>query len=189
MRDTQTQGQAGVAQIGRVQFWVGMIFLGLSFTLPFVVAPIIPFLGFENDLTVTLVTIAVVSGEVCFILTALLLGKSFVKAVKGKAIEFLAPAGPISRRRYRLGTIFFVLSILPLYVNAALPYAGFATEDLVWWSWRLLVAGEVFLIVGGVALGPKFWDRLGSLFVYATYGEPTAGEIATAKAGDQTNSP
>ncbi|MDJ0895623.1 MAG: transporter suffix domain-containing protein [Alphaproteobacteria bacterium] len=189
MSETQTQGSAGVARIGRVQFGLGMTFLGLSFVLPFVVAPIIPFLGLENDLTVTLVTIAVVSGEVCFILTAMLLGKSFVKAVKGKAIEFLAPTGPISRRRYRIGLALFVLSILPLYINAALPYAGFGADDMVWWSWRLLVAGEVFLIVGGLALGPRFWDRLGSLFEYATYGPQNGGETATAQAGSRTSSP
>ncbi len=189
MSETQTQGSAGVARIGRVQFWVGMIFLGLCFVLPFVVAPVIPFLGFEQNLTVTLVTISVVSGEVCFILTALLLGKSFVKAVKGKVIEFMAPAGPISRRRYQIGLVFFVLSILPLYINAALPYAGFGTDDLVWWSWRLLVAGEVFLVIGGVALGPRFWDRLGSLFEFATYGQPIAGETAVVQASDQIESP
>ncbi len=183
MSETEPSGRSLLAGVARWKVWAGSACFALCFVFPFVVAPIVPFLGFEEELTITLVTMAVVSGELSFLGAGLLLGKAFVIAVKGRMLAFLAPAGPISRRRYHIGVTFLVLSVPPLYVNAMLPYAGFGTEDLIWWSWRLLVLGEVFLVIGGLALGPEFWDRLGSLFRYATYGSPATVEADGGAAG------
>jgi hypothetical protein len=94
------------------------------------------------------------------------MGKPGFNLLKAHVFKFLGrfrPAEQVSRRRYRVGLILFVLSIL---FGSLLPYLpGIVVnwqENEVIWS---LVA-DALLIASLFVLGGEFWNKLAALFDY-----------------------
>ena len=76
----------------------------------------------------------------------------------------MAPREKVSRARYLVGLIMFVI---PLLLGWATPYfggylPGFHQHPLVY-----AAIGDALLLVSLYLLGGEFWDKLRSLFVYS----------------------
>lgn len=157
-------------------------YLGLSLfiysLLPILLLAILPFLGLDLAESGTVAVVFLVSGEVAFYASAVLLGKEFLAATKKKiASWFHREAGaprPVSRARHRTGVVLLAASFLPYY--AALLYLLFftpqgATLHFLAWS---LVSGEVLGMLGLFLLGGQFWERLKRLFLWQDEQAPAA---------------
>ena len=89
------------------KYYIGLTLFGYSLTT-FPLAALAPFL-FSPALAATVATAIVVSGEVGFWISAAILGKPFVEALKAKVRSFFSrpaeagPPGPISRQRHVFG--------------------------------------------------------------------------------------
>lgn len=156
-------------------------YLGLSLffysLVPIIVVAVLPFLGMGLAESGTLAVVFLVSGEVCFYVSAMLLGKEFLAAMKKKIASWFrreaGPLKPVSRGRHRAGVVLLAVSFLPYY--AALIYLLFFTPEdatLHFLAWSL-VAGEVLGITSLFLLGGQFWDRLRQLFQWQ--GEQNGG--------------
>ena len=135
-------------------------------------------------MTATVSGALLASGEVFGILAIAVMGKSGFAYIKNRAFGFLKQFGPpkaVSRRRYSIGLIMF---LIPIFIGWLGPYFGeyipsFTEQTLVW-----AIAGDVLFLVGLFVLGGDFWDKLRSLFIHdarATFPEKPA---ASGLAGD-----
>jgi hypothetical protein len=99
----------------------------------------------------------------------MLLGKSgfaYLKSVCfryiGGLVAPLAPARKVSRTRYRIGLVMFILPLLETwivpYFEAA--YPAFAEWRPMSWAW------DVMLIASFFVLGGEFWDKFRALFIH-----------------------
>lgn len=99
----------------------------------------------------------------------MLLGKSgfaYLKAICfryiGGMVAPLAPARKVSRMRYRIGLVMFILPLIETwivpYFEAA--YPAFAEWRPMSWAWDLMLVASFFV------LGGDFWDKFRALFVH-----------------------
>jgi hypothetical protein len=82
-------------------------------------------------------------------------------------LGFLRKHGPpaeVSRARYRLGLVLFVLPLVLAWLHPYLGHhlPGFAENRV---AFNLL--GDVLFIVSFFVLGGDFWDKVRALFVYS----------------------
>jgi hypothetical protein len=94
------------------------------------------------------------------------MGKAGFNLLKDHVFKFLGrfrPVEQVSRRRYRVGLVLFVLSIV---FGSLLPYfPGILVdwqENEVFWS----LVSDVLLIASLFVLGGEFWNKLAALFDY-----------------------
>ena len=104
--------------------------------------------------------------ELFSIIAIAIMGKpGFVhlKEIIAKLIQKYGPPEKVSRRRYRIGLVMF---IIPLLMAWLLPYFGlfipFYQDNLIPFS----LAGDLLFISSLFVLGGEFWDKLQALFVY-----------------------
>ena len=104
--------------------------------------------------------------ELLVILAVVCLGKENLIDIKDKLLallQLIRPPGPVSRWRYRVGLVMFLLPLIPIYIMAYVPqwlpdhstlrlYANLAAD--------LMFVSSLFV------LGGDFWDKLRALFVY-----------------------
>ena len=145
---------------------LGIALLALSLLGPFVAIPLLSSLGLSPALIASLSGVVLVGAEVSLVGAVAIMGKSGYDYVKDRVAQFLRRYGPpaeVSRTRYVIGLVFFVV---PLLFGWVLPYARswvpVADGNLVWFA----LAGDLLLLTGLVLLGGDFWDKLRALFIH-----------------------
>ncbi|MFA6409864.1 MAG: transporter suffix domain-containing protein [Gammaproteobacteria bacterium] len=151
--------------------YLGMILFIYSFA-PYVAAAILPLVGVSMSEAVTAMTVAIVSGEVAFFISIVLLGKTIIhrmkaffrKIFKRKAVA--APTTPqiVSKFRHRLGVILLILSALPYPLSEVAMFYGYPKSGQhIFFLW-MLVAGDAILIASFLVLGAGFLEKVKALF-------------------------
>jgi hypothetical protein len=113
--------------------------------------------------------IFVVVPKLLIVTIIFVLGKSgfaYLKAICFKYIAGtlapLAPAREVSKTRYRIGLVMFVLPLLEgwlaPYLEAAFP--AWAANRPIEWSWDVMLVASFFV------LGGDFWDKFRALFIH-----------------------
>lgn len=110
--------------------------------------------------------------DLMWIAAAAVVGKEGFKAIRNKFFNYLKKHGPpdqVSRTRYRIGLVMFVL---PLLFGWLEPYT--ATILPGYESYRLVynISGDVLFISSFFVLGGDFWDKLQALFTYRSKASP-----------------
>lgn len=161
----------------QLRFYLGLFCFGLSWILP-----LFGFLVARLDLPLaakaTIIGLLTVGGpEICAILAVVCLGKENLLLIKDKILallKLLKPAGPVSRGRYRLGLVMFLLPLIPTYIMAYLPqWLPDSTAQRLYVN----LAADFIFLASLFVLGGDFWDKLRALFVYdarAQFGPPPA---------------
>ena len=104
--------------------------------------------------------------EIMMVVAAAVMGKAGFARLKqlfGRVLRKYGPPERVSRTRYRVGLVMF---ILPLLVGWLGPYLGhhlpgFDRHPMIWH-----VGGDLMFLLSLLVLGGEFWDKLRSLFVY-----------------------
>ncbi len=104
--------------------------------------------------------------QAVMLLAVALAGKSgfaFLKGMIFARVKRLAPVQTVSRTRYRIGLVMFILPFLLAFVT---PYApqlllGYGTHARYYG-----VAGDLMLILSFLVLGGDFWDKIRALFLH-----------------------
>jgi hypothetical protein len=148
------------------RYYFGLALFGYSFAT-FGLAALTPFV-FAPAVAATVATGIVISGEVGFLVSAALLGKPFVEALKTKIKSFLtlpaAPPQPISRRRHAFGLVLFALSFVTYYVAMSIPFLGWDKSTELAGILVVAISGEVCFLASLFVLGGEFWERLKALY-------------------------
>lgn len=108
--------------------------------------------------------------KLCLLAVIMVLGKPGFVYLKAKILGFLgttfgrfAPAKEVSRTRYRIGLVMFML---PLVLGWVMPYVERLSpwvdkmDRPIDWVW------DIVFIVSFFVLGGDFWDKLRSLFTH-----------------------
>jgi len=153
--------------LGLVLFVYSLATFGLAALTPFLFAPAV---------AATAATGIVISGEVGFWISAALLGKQFVQALKNKIRGFFArPASAPGAHQpppscARLGAVLAELrDVLPGHVRPVLRVGQGSGVD----GHRVVaISGELLFLTSLLVLGGDFWDRLMALYRWP--GQPPA---------------
>ncbi|MGJ0533409.1 MAG: hypothetical protein ACR65W_09185 [Methylocystis sp.] len=108
--------------------------------------------------------------KLCLLAVIMVLGKPGFAYLKTKIVGFLgttfgrfAPAKEVSRIRYRIGLVMFML---PLALGVVMPYVERLSpwvdrlDRPIDWVWDIVFIASFFV------LGGDFWDKLRSLFIH-----------------------
>ena len=93
----------------------------------------------------------------------------------------------MSRTRYRVGLVMFLLPLIPTYVMA---YAPQWLPDHSPLRLYVNLAADFIFLSGLFVLGGDFWDKLRALFVYdarVEFGPPHLGKSACRNAPDSVD--
>lgn len=150
----------------RLRFYLGLSCFVLSWILP-----LFGFLVARLDLPLavkaTIIGLLTVGGpEILGILAVVCLGKENLIVIKDKILAFLRllkPSGPVSRWRYRLGLVMFLVPIMPSYIMAYMPQW---LPDTSPQHLYVNLAADFLFLTSLFVLGGDFWDKLRALFVY-----------------------
>jgi len=166
--DKQSEaGQKTAIRPGGMRFYLGLFFFGLSWLMPFsgiwIAGSNLP--PMVKTLLIGLLSIG--GPEIVGLIAIAILGKDCFEFLMGKAFGFLkglAPRGSVSRTRYRIGLVMFVLPLIPWYVLAYAPQFLPASNS----SLRLAIclSSELCFWSSLFVLGGDFWEKLRSLFIY-----------------------
>jgi hypothetical protein len=150
----------------KLRFYLGLVFFVLAWILP-LFGILVARMNLSLGAKATFIGLLTVGGpELLGLLAVLCLGKENLINLKNKILNWLKrlkPVTPVSRNRYRLGLIMFLLPLIPTYIMAYTPQ----------WlpdhsSQRLYVnlAADFIFLASLFVLGGDFWDKLRALFVY-----------------------
>lgn len=145
--------------------------LGILFFVLWLVCPVFIPLVYLTGLTASWKTILsglLVLGipQACGLLAVILLGKEGFNYLKGRLFGLfkkLAPPDRVSRTRYRIGLVLFVI---PLFFGWLAPYApewipGYEENRFI-----INAAGDVMFFTSLFVLGGDFWDKVRALFLH-----------------------
>ena len=156
--------QKKVENTWRLRLGTGLFFLGLIFPVFIPLALMIEM----SDGMKTAVTgiMAVGIPELIWIAAAAVVGKEGFKAIRDKFFGYFKKFGPaqeVSRTRYRIGLVMFVLPLLFAWLE---PYLFPILPG--YQSYRLIynITGDILFISSFFVLGGNFWDKLQALFVH-----------------------
>jgi len=149
---------------------LGLALFVYSF-LVYGIAAGLPWLGLSGKLTAVLAAAVIVTGEVAFLTSAVLLGKPFIQAVKSKIKAFFkqtipAQPRPIGRPRHYIGVTLFCGSFLPYLVAELMLVAGFTHARHISLIIGMLVSSDAVFIISLFILGSDFIDRLNHVFAW-----------------------
>jgi len=149
-----------------LKFYLGVLLFGLSFLLP-LLSFWIASLPLPVAVKGTVIGIVTVGGpEVLIVAAVALLGKQAFDLITTKVLTFLgrfAPQGSVSRTRYKLGLVLFILPVIPSYIMS---YAPHLLPDESQARLYVSIGSDLMFVVSLFVLGGDFWDKLRSLFVY-----------------------
>ncbi len=104
--------------------------------------------------------------QAVMLLAVALVGKSgfvFLKGMIFARVKRLAPAQTVSRTRYRIGLVIFLLPLLLAFVT---PYAPQLIPGYADFARYYGVAGDLMLVASFFVLGGDFWDKVRALFLH-----------------------
>jgi hypothetical protein len=149
------------------KFYIGVVLFVYSFGT-FGIAALVPFL-FSPAMAATLVTGVVVSGEIGFWVSAALLGRPFVDALKAKLVApFVRQESrrqrAVSRPRHVFGLVLFSLSFVTYYVAMATPFLRLSKSTELTAIVVVAITGELLFVSSLFVLGGEFWGRIKALY-------------------------
>jgi hypothetical protein len=104
--------------------------------------------------------------ELFMLIAVAVAGKEGFNYIKSKVFGFLKKYGPadtVSKTRYRIGLVLF---LIPILVGWLLPYFTHLIPSYEEYRYLISTVGDVVLITSLFVLGGDFWDKLRSLFIY-----------------------
>jgi hypothetical protein len=147
-----------------------LVTAGIIFITGFLSPLLIPFVTSSNLSTGWKATLsgllALGIPELFMMIAAAVAGKEGFNYIKNKIFKFLKKHGPadtVSKTRYRIGLVLF---LIPIIVGWLLPYFTHLIPSYEENRNIISVVGDVTLITSLFVLGGDFWDKLRSLFVY-----------------------
>ena len=90
-------------------------------------------------------------------------GFNYLKAKLFGLLKKLAPSSEVSRIRYRIGLVLFVMPLLYGWLS---PYLADYIPGYDENSMTFSVVGDCLLLVSLVVLGGEFWEKIRALFLY-----------------------
>jgi len=140
----------------------------LSIAWP-VVVPVLPFLGFSGTAIAAFSGAMLVIAELMIVAGVAIAGKQGFAYIKSKVFGVFKAYGPpktVSRTRYRIGLVFFVI---PFLLGWGGPYFGDYIPGFHENTMTYAIVGDAMLVISLGLLGGDFWEKLRSLFVYGAY--------------------
>lgn len=155
---------------GKMRFCLGLFLFVLSWLLPFaafwIAASPLPLA--IRGILIGLVSIG--GPEIVALIAIAVLGKECFELLAARSLSFLkklAPRGSVSRNRYRVGLVMFVLPIFPWYILAYAPQLlPDSLPSLPYFRLCICLASDLCFWSSLFVLGGDFWDKLRSLFIY-----------------------
>ena len=150
----------------RWRFRVGATILVVGFAaplaIPLVVASALP-TPWKTALSGAL---ALGVPEVMMVAAAAVMGRQGFARLKQLIGRFLRKYGPpevVSRARFRVGLVMFILPLLLAWLGPYLGHhlPGYESRRLVW-----AIGGDLLFVASLFVLGGEFWDKLRALFVH-----------------------
>jgi hypothetical protein len=115
------------------------------------------------------IAIFVIVPKLLLVAIIFLMGKSGFVYLKSLCFKYivsvvapLAPPRQVSRRRYRIGLIMFVLPMIEAWLVPYLEdvFPDWAANRPIEWIWDVMFVASLFV------LGGDFWDKVRALFIY-----------------------
>lgn len=156
------------------KFYLGIALFTYSWIPYIFVFMIMPFLDFTTTEALSISSITLISAESAFAISIVLLGKDFMNMIKAKFKGLFSKKGsstsskPISKLRYRIGIILFLLTIaIPSILTEIVLYYDYV--DVIGLNNLLYIflSFDVIFISSLFILGGEFIDKLRELFTYA----------------------
>jgi hypothetical protein len=148
------------------RFRLGIGVFILSIVTPLVGVPLVTALGLSATKTTTLSGVLLVGAEVLGILAVAIMGKEGYSFLKQRVLGFIKRHGPpqtVSKSRYTIGLILFLIPILfgwlSIYVSQYIPYYQ---DNTILFA----LGGDIVFILSFFVLGGDFWDKIRGLFIY-----------------------
>jgi MFS family permease len=155
-----------MAANNRTRLYAGMTLLILA-----AISPLFGFLVTKTNWSLTVKTTVIgllTAGvpEVLTVLAAAVLGKENFERIKSKVffvLKRLRPTARVSKARYIVGLIMFLVPVIPTYVMGYVPQW---LPDISPARLYVNIGADVIFIASLFVLGGDFWDKLTALFVY-----------------------
>ena len=148
------------------RFRIGLALFVLSFLSPLAI-PLVTLLSLPLAWKVTVSGFLLVGvPEVLALLAVAFLGKAGFSYLKGKFFAIFkkyALPREVSRRRYRLGVVMFIVPPLLGWVGA---YVAHLIPAYVEHRFAVNFAGDLIWLSSLFVLGSDFWDKVRALFIY-----------------------
>jgi len=144
---------------------LGVALFGLSILLPVLGVPLVAVMGLSGGTVATLSGALLAGAEVVGIIAVAVMGKSGYAYIKNRVFGFLKQYGPpaeVSRARYAIGLIMFVV---PIVFGWLAPYAADLIPGYIGNELTYAIVGDLLLLVSLFILGGDFWDKLRALFI------------------------
>ena len=145
---------------------LGICLFGLSIFTPLCGIPLVTLIGMSATQTATISGVLLVGAEILGLIAVAVMGKDGYAFLKQRVVGLIRPYAPVktvSRRRYILGLVLFILPILfgwfSVYTAKFIP--GFSNYPLLY-----AVGGDLMLLTSLYILGGDFWDKIRGLFIY-----------------------
>ena len=113
----------------------------------------------------------IISSEIIFVVSLVLLGKTFAKIIEAKIKKIFLPhkanqpIKPVSKTRHYIGIVLFFLSFIPSFIVEVSLFFGYPKTEYGHIIMLISVLfGYTMFIVSLFILGGGFWDRLIKLF-------------------------
>lgn len=164
-RDEDINSEDGQRQTGwRLQLGLAILIVGFASPLliPVVTATDLPS-GWKTAISGAL---ALGIPEIFSIVAIAIMGRAGFDAIKARFFSFIKRHGPpdrVSKIRYRIGLVMFVLPLLFGWLGLYFAHYIPSYDD-----YRLAfnVTGDLILISSFLVLGGDFWDKIRALFIH-----------------------
>lgn len=134
-----------------------------------VLLPIMPLMGIPGSTIATFSGAMFVAAEVMILTGAAIAGKDGFAFIKAKVFGLLKSYGPpakVSRTRYTIGLIMFVV---PFLMGWTSPYLGEYLPGFEAHPHYYGIAGDALVLISLFVLGGEFWDKLRALFIHTAH--------------------
>jgi len=145
---------------------IGSIVFILGQLSPLILIPIVVSLDLSSGWTTALSGLLMFGfPELAILASVAIMGKQGFEFIKGKVFGYfkkIAPPDVVSKTRYRIGLVMFLIPfliawLLPYFTNLIHAYNDFRIY--------INIGGDFLLIISLFVLGGDFWDKLRSLFI------------------------
>ena len=145
---------------------LGVAIFLISILLPVAGIPLVATLGLSGTITASVSGGLLIGTEVLGVLAIAIMGKTGYLFIKERVFDLFRRSTPpkeVSRTRYNIGLIMFILPILfgwiVPYVSDLIPNLG---DNLFFYA----IGGDMLLLASLFVLGGDFWDKVRALFIY-----------------------
>jgi hypothetical protein len=116
--------------------------------------------------------------EIFTVVAVAIMGKAGFNYIKQRFFSIIKKAAPpdtVSRTRYRIGLVMF---LLPVFFGWLVPYAPHLIPFYESHRFVVNMAGDVMLISSLFVLGGDFWDKARALFIYDARAQAFSQKLA-----------